>query len=230
MRKLLIAEPDSALCGALVDLLRRSYDITTCADGGTVSELLRTLRPDVLILDVMLPVKDGFFILEEAADDLPPVILGITDFSNDYINQTARELGIQYLLLKPCQPRVILSRLEHLVNHVPAPDRGDGQSRAAKLLLEFRCNPGTDGFRFLKIALPLYAQDPQQRICKELYTAIAAICGAGSWNQVERSIRTTIENAWKLGAPAWERCFPGYTSCPTNKTFISRLAQELMDS
>ena len=230
MRKLLIAETDSVLCGALVELLRRSYDITTCADGGTAAELIRTLRPDVLILDLMLPVKDGFYILEETADCLPPVILGISDFSNPYMNQTARDLGVQYLVIKPCLPRSIVSRLDHILHHVPTPGRGDGQSRSAKLLLELWFNPGTDGFRFLKIAIPLYAQDPQQRICKELYTAIAGICGAGSWNQVERSIRSAIESAWKLQAPAWAAWFPGCTASPTNKTFISRLSQELMDS
>lgn len=230
MRKLLIAEGDDALCGALVDLLRRSYEITTCSDGGTASELIRSLRPDALILDLMLPVKDGFYILEENADVLPPVVMSISDFSNDYITQTARDLGIQYMIIKPCQPRVVVSRLEHLIHHIPAPNQNDGQSRTAKLLLEFQFNPKNDGFRFLKIGIPLYAQDPQQRICKELYVSIARICGAGSWNQVERSIRSAIETAWKTHASAWASCFPGTDSPPTGKTFISRLAQFLMDS
>ena len=230
MRKLLIAEADAVICGALVDLLRRSYDITTCADGGTASELIRSLRPDALILDLMLPVKDGFYILEETEDVRPPVVLAISDFSNDYMTQTARELGVQYMIIKPCLPRVIVSRLEHLIHHVPAPDQSDGQSRAAQLLLEFQFSPKNDGFRFLKIGIPLYAQDPQQRICKELYTAIAGICGAGSWNQVERSIRSAIDAAWRTRTSAWSKYFPGTDTPPTGKTFISRLAQILMDS
>ena len=230
MRKLLIVETDEALRGALVDLLRRSYDITTCADGGTASELIRTLRPDALILDLMLPVKDGFYIMEETEDVRPPVVLAISDFSNDYMTQTARELGIHYMVVKPCLPRVIVSRLEHLIQHLPFLDQCDGQSRTAQLLLEFQFTPKNDGFRFLKIAIPLYAQDPQQRICKELYAAIAGICGAGSWNQVERSIRSAIEAAWRTRSPAWAKYFPGAEAPPTGKTFISRLAQILQDS
>ena len=230
MRKLLIAEGDEALRGALVDLLRRNYDITVCADGGTASELIRALRPDVMILDLMLPVKDGFYIMEENADVRPPVVLGISDFNNDYITQTARDVGIHFMIRKPCLPRVVASRLEHLLNHVPDPQYSDGQSKAARLLLEFRFNPKVDGFRFLKIAIPLYAQDPHQRICKELYTAIAQICGAGSWNQVERSIRSAIENAWKTQAQPWSVCFPDAHTPPTGKSFISRLAQILVDS
>lgn len=230
MRKLLIAEADDSLRSALIDLLRRGYDITVCADGGTAAELLRTLRPDVLILDLMLPVKDGFYILEEMADMLPPVVLGICDFCNDYVNQTARDLGVQYMVRKPCLPRVVVSRLEHLVRHTPAPDQGDGQSKAAEILLRFQFNPKIDGFRFLKIGIPLYAQDPQQRICKELYATIAGICGAGSWNQVERSIRSAIEAAWRTRSEAWSKYFPGTDQPPTGKTFISRIAQILMDS
>lgn len=230
MRKLLIAEGDEALCGALVDLLRRSYDITVCADGGTASELFRSLRPDAVILDLMLPVKDGFYIMEENADIRPPVVLGISDFNNDYITQTAREVGIHFMMRKPCLPRVVAARLEHLVNHIPDPRYSDGQSKAARLLLEFHFNPKIDGFRFLKIAIPLYAQDPHQRVCKELYVAIAQICGAGSWNQVERSIRSAIESAWNTHADSWSVYFPDCQTPPTGKRFISRLAQILMDS
>lgn len=229
MRKLLIAETDEVLTGALVDLLRRSYDITTCADGAVASELLRSLRPDALIMNLMLPVKDGFYILEENQHVLPPVILCISDFSNDYINQTARDLGVQYMIIKPCLPRVIVSRLEHLSHHLPSVNHSDGQSKAAKLLLEFHFNPKNDGFRFLKIGIPLYAQDPQQRICKELYAGIAGICGAGNWNQVERSIRSAIEGAWQIRSEAWSVYFPGAETPPTGKTFISRLAQVLID-
>ena len=229
MRRLLIAETDPVLCSALVDLLRRSYDITTCADGGTASDLIRKIRPNVMILNLILPVKDGFYILEENQDILPSVILCISDFSNDYMSQTARDLGASYMVVKPCLPRVIVSRLEHLVDHLPVAHHGDGQSRAAKLLLEFKFNPKVDGFRFLKIGIPLYAQDPQQRICKELYAGIAGICGAGNWNQVERSIRSAIDAAWQLHGDAWARYFPGAESPPTGKTFISRLAQVLID-
>lgn len=230
MQKLLIAMAADELRSALVDLLRRRYDITLCADGATAADLLRSLRPDALILDLMLPVKDGFFVLEETADCRPAVVLCITDFINDYMTQTARDLEVSYLIRKPCQPRVIVSRLEHLIRHVPSPTCTDGQSQASALLLQFQFNPKNDGFRFLKIGIPLYAQDPHQRICKELYATIAQICGAGSWNQVERSIRSAIDTAWRTRSEMWTRYFPTATEPPTGKTFISRIAQILIDA
>lgn len=230
MRKLLIAVGDEVLQGALSDQLRRAYDITICSDGAAAAELIRTTRPDGVILELMLRVKDGFCVLEESADVLPPAVICICDFSNDYIAQTAMDLGVSFMFRKPCQPRVIAARLEHLFHHLPSPAHVDSQSRAARLLLEFRFNPKNDGFRFLRVGIPLYAQDPQQRICKELYVSIAEICGAGSWNQVERSIRSAIDGAWRTRADAWDEYFPGAQVSPTSKTFISRLAQILTDS
>lgn len=229
MHKLLIAERDDILRDVLVNLLRRSYDITTCADGETALELVRTLRPDAVVLDMMLPVIDGFYLMEQLGPDRPKVVLGICDFCNDYTNQVGREVGVSFMIRKPCHPRVIVGRLEHLLRHIPAPDQADGQTRADRLLLRFRFDPKKDGFRFLKIGLPLYAQDPQQRICKELYAAIAQICGAGSWNQVERSIRSAIEGAWHSHDEIWEQYFPGARSAPTGKAFISRVCQLLYE-
>lgn len=229
MQKLLIAEYDEAMSGALTDLLRHSFDITVCSDGATALELIRTMKPDALLLDLMLPVMDGFYILEQTMDCRPPIVLCVCDFCNDYVSQTLRDLNIIYVVRKPCLPRVIVSRLEHLASHTPATELADGQTITANLLLQFRFDPKKDGFRFLKIGVPLYAQDPQQRVCKELYATIADICGAGSWNHVERSIRSAIEAAWTTGAPAWEQYFPGCASAPTGKSFISRLVQILMD-
>lgn len=230
MQKLLIAECDTALREGLVELLRRQYDITLCADGDTAISLLESLRPDAVILDLVLPEKEGFFVLEESAAFLPRVVLGITDFSNDYVSQTAQELGISYLFRKPCQPRVIAGRLAHLMQYLPASTPSDAQSITAQILLRLHFNPKNDGFRFLKVSIPLYAQDPNQRLCKELYADIATICGAGSWNQVERSIRSAIENAWREAPECWEQYFPGAKESPTGKTFISRISQELKDS
>lgn len=230
MQKLLIAMTSEEARSSLTELLRRRYDITVCGDGATAADLLFDLRPDALIMDLMLPVKDGFFVLEETADCRPPVVICVTDFINDYMTQTARDLQVSYLIRKPCQPRVIVSRLEHLIRHIPSPTCTDGQSQASQLLLQFRFNPKNDGFRFLKIGIPLYAQDPHQRICKELYASIAQISGAGTWNQVERSIRSAIETAWRTRSDMWERYFPSATEPPTGKTFISRIAQILIDA
>ena len=229
MQKLLIVEYDELFRHALVEQMRRKFDITVCVDGETAVELFDSLRPDAVILDLMLPKKDGLRVLEETTAIRPPVVLCICDMANDYINQALRDLEVSYCLLKPCYPRIVAGHIERLLNHVPDPSQADAQTKAAQLLLDFHFNPKNDGFRFLKIGIPLFAQDPQQRLCKELYTDIAQICGAGNWNQVERSIRAAIEQAFKTQAPIWKQYFPDAASAPTGKQFISLLANLLND-
>ena len=229
MRKLLIAVGDEVLQKALIQEHRRTFDITVCGDGGTAVELLRSATPDAFIFELMLPVKDGLCVIEESTDVLPAAVICICNFCNDYIAQTLIDLGVHFIVRKPCHPRSIASRLEHMMGRLPSTGHADSQSRAAQLLLTFGFNPKNDGFRFLKVGIPLFAQDPQQRICKELYVSIAQICGAGSWNQVERSIRSAIENAWKTGSDAWLRYFSNAEGPPTGKTFISRLSQFLTE-
>ena len=229
MRKLLIVEHDEPLRNALVEQFRRQFDLTVCGDGDTALELMRTLCPDAVILDLMLPVKDGLCVLEEAKDFLPPAILCLSDFFSPYMFQTLQDLGVGHSLRKPCYPRVVAAHILRLLDHVPDPNNLDGQAKVAQLLLELRFNAKADGYRYLKVAIPLFAQDPQQRVCKELYVTIAELCGAGNWNQVERSVRSAIEQAWKAKSPLWEKYFPGVTTPPTGKTFISRIALMLND-
>ena len=166
MRKLLIVESDEPLRSALVEQLRRNFDITVCGDGETALELMRTQRPDAMILDLMLPVKDGLCVLEESAEFRPPVVLCLSDFFSPYMFQTLQDLGVNHSLRKPCYPRVVAGHILRLVDHIPDPNNMDGQAKVTRLLLELRFNAKADGYRFLKVGIPLFSQDPQQRVCK----------------------------------------------------------------
>ena len=67
-------------------------------------------------------------------------------------------------------------------------------------------------------------RDPGQSVTKELYPAVAALCG-GTAVQVERSMRSAIAAAWVRGdEQLWQMYFPGEAERPTNTSFISRLA------
>lgn len=227
MDKLLLAERDAALRNGLVELLRRQYDITVCTDGQTCLELLETLRPKAAIIDLSLTELDGMYVIEHSMDFHPPILLCITDFSNDYVAQTLLDLGVDFSFRKPCFPRAIAARLEHLSRHVPSPEHADLQTKTALLLQSINFAPKSDGFQYLKIGLPLFYQDSNQLICKELYGTIAQICGLSGWKPVERSIRSAIQTAWHLDPSAWEVYFPGLKTPPTSKAFICQIIHHL---
>ena len=88
------------------------------------------------------------------------------------------------------------------------------------------------GYTYLRESIPIYAKDPQQAITKELYPAVAKLCGS-SVDQVERAMRTAIERAWKRrDDQIWRLYFTpqsdGSIKKPSNSEFISRLADLLI--
>ena len=84
------------------------------------------------------------------------------------------------------------------------------------------------GYKCLTIAVPYYAIDNTQSLTKELYPYIAKKLGYSDWYAVERAIRMVILDAWKKQDPAvWDQYFPGQQKVPTNKQFLSVLAEKL---
>lgn len=82
------------------------------------------------------------------------------------------------------------------------------------------------GYRKLCIAIPRYAQDPEQNLAKEVYPFVTQELGCSG--DIESSIRRTIAWAWEHGnRSTWEKYFPGFTKAPQNLIFISTLAEHL---
>jgi len=66
MAKILIAEDDNFLANAYrVKLSKAGYEIKIASDGQETIDSLETFTPDLILLDLIMPVKDGFVVLEE---------------------------------------------------------------------------------------------------------------------------------------------------------------------
>ena len=231
LQKLLIADSSDIFTGALASALGDCFDIRICADGPSALELLQQDRPDILILNLMLPYKDGLTLLQETSYH-PPVILAITMHLSAYVEQTVTALGIDYTMIAPSVDAVAL-RLKDLAKQNAAPPESDDLSTSAiHHLHRLHVPTHLDGYRQLCIALPLFAQNPQQFLTKELYPAVAKLCGCKDSRSVEHSVRKAIQAAWKQRDNAlWRKYFPlnsqGWISCPSNKEFLCRLAEIL---
>lgn len=232
MRKVLIAHGSEELTNTLAQMLGGLFDVTTCTDGLTALEYIREIRPDAMILDLMLPFKDGITILEDAAPLLPAVILGFVNERSHYVVTRAHTHGIGYIMLDPSEPRAIVVRLMDMIacSDTPPTPYQEPQSEVTNLLLRLGLAPGKDGFTQLRVGIPLYIKDPFQRLTKELYPTIAQLCGYNSGLQVEHSIRTVIHEAWVTRDEAlWSNLFPSCEKAPANRLFISRIAAVLQD-
>lgn len=233
MPKLLIADSSKEMRQILFDNLHNSYQIAICADGADAITTIRSFQPDLLILDLMLPGLDGITLLHRMqSEGFHPAVLTTCYFYSEYVVNALHKLGVDYMMRKPCQWQAIADRLSDLsVATQPATyPPGDMSNAVSSLLLELGLAPRNDGFRFLQAAIPLYMQDPGMGITKELYVTIGEMYNKSS-TQVERSMRSAIESAWKSADNSlWHRYFavPGdHIPKPSNSDFISRLALAL---
>lgn len=101
------------------------------------------------------------------------------------------------------------------------------EERTKQILHELSFPLYMSGYRRLCVALPYFAQDPEQSLAKELYPRIAEETGCTALS-VEASIRRVILAAWEHGDRAkWQKYFPGLTKAPSNHVFIGTIADYL---
>ena len=227
MQRLLLVDGSEEVTAAIAYFLGDEFSVEICHDGDTALELLQTLRPDILMLNLMLPFMDGLTVLQESAYR-PPVILAWSDFVNEYVAEKALEAGVGMLMRTPA-PRTIVVRLIDLLNgYTPEEKPATPEAKVALQLHFLGFASGRDGYRQLCIGVPMFCEDPHQNLSKELYPAIAKACDCKTEKCVEHSIRKAIADAWKhRKGTAWEKLFPGAERCPTNKAFIARLAESI---
>ena len=131
--KVLIADGSEAFCGHLKNELQQldGYDLVgTAADGEEAVRLLEATKPDILVLDLMLAKRDGISVLRYAnAMDKPPVGLVTSGFITDYVAMTVSNLGVQYLMMKPCDMAVGGDPRQPDC-HAPRPDAPSGPAGA----------------------------------------------------------------------------------------------------
>lgn len=234
MLKLLIAEGSEEYRVALAERLAGTYTIRTCREGKEALELVRSFRPDMAVLDMMLPGLDGVSLLQRAAaEGLYPTVLATSRFFNDYVMEVITRFGIGYVLRKPYDIDAAVERLADLQNHLKRRIfvQRDPTTVVSNLLLMLGISTKLHGYAYLRDAIIEQMRHPGCMVTKELYPAVGKRFHASS-AQVERSIRSAIEKAWQRRDEAlWESYFPQecgeYHRKPTNAAFITTLATRI---
>src|SRR5690625_7328642 len=112
MPHLLIAEDDSRLADLVKSYLEaNNYRVTIEADGNRVPERVRQEKPDMLILDIMLPGKDGLTLCQMLRPEFDGPILMLTARNEDADQILGLEFGADDYVIKPVEPRILLARI-----------------------------------------------------------------------------------------------------------------------
>lgn len=233
-RKLLIAESSDELCHALAELLGEHYQVCICRSGDRALELLRSFSPDIIFIDLMLPQIDGITVLQTALQEgIRPAILASIGFESPYISEALGRLQVDYVVKKPCAASAIARHIGEISGALPAmpAPKAVPQADISDVLLQLSFGSHRDGYRYLVYGTPLFAQNIQQTVTKELYPAIGKHFSK-SGEQVERSIRSAIDAAWqRRNEDIWLRYFTpapdGSIPRPTNGQMLHAMLRVL---
>ena len=226
-QKLLIADGSGEYGDILFRLLQAQYRIYQCADGIQAMKLLNSLKPDILVLDLILPELDGISLLRSAAfQENRPRVLALSPLVNSYITDTLEQLEVEYLVRIPCSVHAICDQIRALSRYVPASPSPVSAAVSRRLTSLGFC-PSRIGFSLLRDAIVLQYENPEWAITKHIYPELAKKYRIKP-TQVERDMRTAIEHAW--ASPhhhQWLTLFSGDTR-PSNGVFLSRITESLV--
>ncbi|MBN2003383.1 MAG: response regulator transcription factor [Anaerolineae bacterium] len=111
--KILVVEDELVLRETLAyNLAKQGYTVSAAADGRTGVELARQEKPDLIVLDVMLPGLDGFEVCRLLRQEMSVPILMLTARSDEVDKVVGLEVGADDYLTKPFSMRELLARIK----------------------------------------------------------------------------------------------------------------------
>lgn len=249
--KILIADDNADFRSLLIDALENEMDIEVvgvATDGYQAIQQSMTLAPDIVLLDIVLPVLDGFGVMKAlggmAAKSRPSVIV-LSSFATDQATAEAAALGAQYFILKPFDIPGLVERIRTVggrqksqpllsapINRAGRSDF-DIESRVTDIIHEIGVPAHIKGYQYLREAIMVAVKDREaiNAITKILYPSVAKTFNTTP-SRVERAIRHAIEVAWDRGDIETLQSFFGYTVSnvkgkPTNSEFIAMISDRL---
>ena len=240
----MIADNTEEFCSSLVTALQRSEGfrvVGTANDGEQAVRMILEKQPQILGLDLMLSKKDGLSVLKAISTmDRKPAVLASSGFITDYVASAAANLGVQYLMLKPCDMTALTERLEELrggqnIRSFSAAQESKPSIEAmvTSIIHEIGVPAHIKGYQYLREAIIIAVEDMDviNAITKVLYPQVAKAFQTTP-SRVERAIRHAIEVAWDRGDLDTLQRFFGYTVSntkgkPTNSEFIALIADKL---
>jgi two-component system OmpR family response regulator len=114
--KVLIVEDDQTMLGVLkYNLLKEGYDVITAVDGVQAVEVARSEKPELIVLDIMLPKLDGLEVCRILRKEMTVPILMLTAKTEEIDKVVGLEIGADDYVIKPFSMRELLARIRAML-------------------------------------------------------------------------------------------------------------------
>ena len=245
--RVMLADDNQSILRLLSDFLGRKEDVELVAsvsDGTEIADAVRAHAPDVLVMDIIMPRRDGFMALEELKgmdEAIRPKVIVLTGLARDDFIARAIQLGACYYMVKPFDMHLLYSRIVEVAGRTVEERVEGAEERGAEtlddqitnLFLTLGIPANIKGYQYLREAVRMVVEnrDVINRITKELYPGVAKRFDTSA-SKVERAMRHAIEVAWSRGRLDSVNKMYGCRlfdemDRPTNGEFISCVAEKL---
>ena len=142
---IMLVEDDERLAELTAEYLRKNdFEVAIEPRGDVAEQRILEEHPELVILDVMLPGKDGFEVCRAVRARYKGVILMLTARDEDLDQILGLELGADDYIAKPVQPRLLLARIKALLRRAPAPQGNESSGADGELAFgSFRISQAT---------------------------------------------------------------------------------------
>ncbi|MEE6450471.1 MULTISPECIES: sporulation transcription factor Spo0A [Bacillaceae] len=251
--KVLLVDDNKELVIMLENYINAQTDMEVVGvafNGQDCLPLVKDKKPDVLVLDIIMPHLDGLAVLDRLraglVEKIPNVIM-LTAFGQEDVTKKAVDLGASYFILKPFDMEHLISNIRQVVGKGSAVTKRNAPSLVSNyeskprnldasitsIIHEIGVPAHIKGYMYLREAISMVYNDIELlgSITKVLYPDIAKKFNTTA-SRVERAIRHAIEVAWSRGNIDSISTLFGYTismskAKPTNSEFIAMVADKL---
>lgn len=240
--KLMVIDDNREFCMLVKEYTKMLDEVEFCGaafDGISALSLIREKKPDVILLDSIMPQLDGIGVMKHLKNfekKLRPKVVAVTaSLTNFYVSEM-HDLGASYIISKNTDISDMLDRCI-MVYKTSVKNENSYSEDAENLITSAVCSVGIPaklkGYSYLRTSIKMTIENPDiiHSVTKQLYPAVAEIYNTTPSN-VERNIRSAVEAAWVKGdKQALIQIFGTNLDFskpkPTNSEFIAMFADKL---
>lgn len=215
----------------------------TSIDGEEGLNLIKEIKPEFLIIGIILKNADGFAVMEKLRElNLKTKVVVVSSFTSESVISRALSSGAVYYIAKPYKSEILKNRLIELSGVRSGVEVLQGiekrkntlDEKISKIFISVGIPPHIKGYSYLREGVKMAVESPDiiNNITKKLYPKIGEKFSTTA-SKVERAIRHAIEVAWNRGRIETINSMLGIRAYvggekPTNGEFIALIADKML--
>ncbi len=244
--KIMIADDNTQICELVEALISLQEDMVFAGkvhNGKDALQMVYDIKPDIILLDLIMPVMDGMGVLDNLSHELSKnlKVIILSSIGNEKITHHALKKGADYYIIKPFDFDTFPNRIREIYKMTSKSDlifkkthnkSADIEAYISKILIDIGISPHINGYMYIKdCVIQLNELNTSGvSITKYLYPKLAEKYNS-SPSRIERSIRHALDVAWQKNKTINNQNSLNYIfhgkKKPTNLQFISLIYEDI---